>query len=73
MCFGAQSYGPFGTAAEFVAVPVEHVTRLPPSASWDQGACLGIPGITAHRAVHVAGEFKGPCCLFRPIRSPVPG
>jgi hypothetical protein len=21
----------------------------------EQGACLGIPGITAHRAVHVAG------------------
>ena len=25
----------------------------------EQGACLGIPGITAHRAVHVAGSVKG--------------
>ena len=24
----------------------------------EQGACLGIPGITAHRAVHVAGLIK---------------
>jgi NADPH:quinone reductase len=25
----------------------------------EQGACLGIPGITAHRAVHVAGPVSG--------------
>lgn len=36
-CFGAQSYRPFGTAAEFVVVPVEQVTRLPSSASWTRG------------------------------------
>jgi NADPH2:quinone reductase len=57
-CFGAQSYRPFGTAAEFVVVPVEQITRLPSNASLDQGACLGIPGITAHRAVHVGGDVK---------------
>jgi len=27
--------------------------------SFEQGACLGIPGITAHRAVHVAGPVAG--------------
>ena len=58
-CFGAQSYRPFGTAAEFVVVPVGQVAQLPSNATWDQGACLGIPGITAHRAVHVGGEVKG--------------
>jgi len=58
-CFGAQSYRPFGTAAEFVVVPVDQVTWLPSNASWEQGACLGIPGITAHRAVHVGGDIKG--------------
>jgi len=57
-CFGAQSYRPFGTAAEFVVVPVEQITRLSSNASLDQGACLGIPGITAHRAVHVGGDVK---------------
>lgn len=57
-CFGAQSYRPFGTAAEFVTVPAESITRLPVSVAWEQGACLGIPGITAHRAVYVGGEIK---------------
>ncbi|MCA9940432.1 MAG: NADPH:quinone reductase [Anaerolineales bacterium] len=64
-CFGAQSYRPFGTAAEFVVVPVEQVTQLPSNASWDQGACLGIPGITAHRAVHVGGDVKGRTVLIQ--------
>jgi len=64
-CFGAQSYRPFGTAAEFVVVPVEQVTQLPANASWDQGACLGIPGITAHRAVHVGGDVKGRIVLVQ--------
>ncbi len=64
-CFGAQSYRPFGTAAEFAVVPLSHVTRLPSTASWDQGACLGIPGITAHRAVHVGGDVKGRVVLVQ--------
>jgi NADPH2:quinone reductase len=55
-CYGAQSYRPFGTAAEFTVVPLDHVAPLPENVSPDQGACLGIPGITAHRAVHVGGE-----------------
>ena len=64
-CFGAQSCRPFGTAAEFVVVPVEQVTRLPSTASWDQGACVGIPGITAHRAVHVGGDVEGRSVLVQ--------
>jgi len=54
-CFGAQSYRPFGTAAELVVVPARQAVLLPEGVSMEQGACLGIPGITAHRAVHVAG------------------
>lgn len=54
-CFGAQSYRAFGTAAEYVVLPSEQAVRLPDGVSFAQGACLGIPGITAHRAVHVAG------------------
>ena len=55
-CFGAQSYRPFGTAAEYVVLPSEQAVHLPDGVSFEQGACLGIPGITAHRAVHVAGS-----------------
>ena len=64
-CFGAQSYRPFGTAAEFTVVPVDQVARLPQPVSMEQGACLGIPGITAHRAVHVAGDVRGRTVLVQ--------
>jgi NADPH:quinone reductase len=64
-CYGAQSYRPFGTAAEFSVVPVEQVVPLPANVSPDQGACLGIPGITAHRAVHVAGLVEGRTVLVQ--------
>jgi NADPH2:quinone reductase len=57
-CYGAQSYRPFGTAAEYVVLPLEKVVPLPEGVPMEQGACLGIPGITAHRAVRVAGEVK---------------
>jgi NADPH:quinone reductase len=32
---------------------------LPKDVTLQQGACLGIPGITAHRAVHVGGPVEG--------------
>lgn len=64
-CYGAQSYRPFGTAAEFTVVPLDHVAPLPANVPPDQGACLGIPGITAHRAVHVAGEVAGRSVLIQ--------
>jgi NADPH2:quinone reductase len=64
-CYGAQSYRPFGTAAEFTVVPLDHVARLPESVTPDQGACLGIPGITAHRAVHVGGDVAGRTVLVQ--------
>jgi NADPH:quinone reductase len=64
-CYGAQSYRPFGTAAEFTLVPLDHVAPLPQNVSPDQGACLGIPGITAHRAVHVGGDVTGRTVLVQ--------
>jgi NADPH:quinone reductase len=64
-CYGAQSYRPFGTAAEYTVVPVEQVVELPEGVPLEQGACLGIPGITAHRNVHVAGSVKGRTVLVQ--------
>jgi NADPH:quinone reductase len=64
-CYGAQSYRPFGTAAEFTVVPLELVVPLPKNVAIEQGACLGIPGITAHRAVHVAGPLSGRTVLVQ--------
>lgn len=64
-CFGAQSYRPFGTAAEYVVLPAQQAVPLPHNASFQQGACLGIPGITAHRAVHAAGSVDGRVVLVQ--------
>ncbi len=64
-CYGAQSYRPFGTAAEFTVVPLDQIARLPESVPMEQGACLGIPGITAHRAVSVAGSVNGRTVLVQ--------
>jgi NADPH2:quinone reductase len=58
-CFGAQSYRPFGTAAEFTVVPASQAVALPDKISFQAGACLGIPAITAHRAVHAGGPVAG--------------
>lgn len=57
--FGAQSYRAFGTAAEFTCVPSELAVPLPGGVSDEVGACLGIPGITAHRAVFADGPVAG--------------
>ncbi len=64
-CYGAQSYRPFGTAAEYTAVPLKQVAQLPANVPLEQGACLGIPGITAHRTVHVTGSVNGHTVLVQ--------
>lgn len=64
-CYGAQSYRAFGTAAEHTVVPLKQVVQLPEGVPLEQGACLGIPGITAHRAVHVAGSVQGRTVLVQ--------
>lgn len=43
-----------GTAQEYTVLPVERVHPLPDSASFEVGASLGVPAITAHRALTVA-------------------
>ena len=63
-CFGAQSYRPFGTAAQYVTVPEWQAVRLPGGVSFEQGACLGIPGITAHRALFADGPIAGKTVLI---------
>lgn len=40
-----------GTAQEYVAVPTRLVAPLPDDESFDTGASLGIPALTAHRAL----------------------
>jgi NADPH:quinone reductase len=46
----AQHGRPIGTAAEYTVVPAERVVRLG-DASYDVGASLGVPAMTAHRCL----------------------
>lgn len=55
----AQSYRPFGTAAEYTLVPSAHAVALPEAIPFEQAAGLGIPGITAHRAIMGDGPVSG--------------
>ena len=65
--FGAQSYRPFGTAAEVTVVPTEQAVDLPAGVSDEVGACLGIPGVTAHRAVFADGDVAGTTVLVHGV------
>jgi NADPH2:quinone reductase len=65
--FGAQSYRAFGTAAQFTVLPASQVARLSDSVSDEVGACLGIPGITAHRAVFADGPVRGSTVLVHGV------
>jgi NADPH:quinone reductase len=47
---------PDGTAQEFALVPERQIVTLPDSASFDLGAALGIPFLTAHRCLTVAED-----------------
>jgi NADPH2:quinone reductase len=47
---------PTGTAAEYTVVPEARVGRLPDSVSFDVGASLGVPAVTAHRLLTVAED-----------------
>lgn len=50
-----------GTAQEYAVVPARHVAPLPDTASFDLGASLGIPFLTAHRCLTVTED--GPARL----------
>ena len=54
--FMAAAGRPTGTAAEFTAVPAERAVPLPDEAGFDVGASLGVPALTAHRALTVAED-----------------
>ena len=69
--YGAQSYRPFGTAAQTTVVPDALAVDLPDAVSDETGACLGIPGITAHRAVFADGPVSGQTVLVHGVRGAV--
>ncbi|MER5194173.1 NADPH:quinone reductase [Streptomyces sp. NPDC002755] len=65
--YGAQSYRAFGTAAQYTVVPDQQAVPLPDHLGDELGASLGIPGITAHRAVFADGPVDGRIVLVHGV------
>jgi NADPH2:quinone reductase len=57
--WNAQWQRPDGTAADYVVLPSAMAAHLPDNTSFEAGACMGIPGLTALQAVRLAGNVKG--------------
>lgn len=53
----------WGTAAEYTVVPERQAVELPESASFELGASLGVPAMTAHRALFADGPVEGATVL----------
>lgn len=57
--WNAQWLRAFGTCAQHVVLPSDQAVRLPDNASFEVGACLGIPAMTAYHAVATSGAAHG--------------
>ncbi len=56
---------PFGTAAEYICSEFKYVIDLPDGVDMAEGACFGIPFLTAHRAVMFDGSVNGQTVLVQ--------
>ncbi len=61
--FNAQWERPFGTSAQHVALPAPLAVPLADAVSFEEGACLGIPVMTAHRCLFADGALSGKTVL----------
>ncbi|HEX6295337.1 MAG TPA: NADPH:quinone reductase [Burkholderiales bacterium] len=58
-CFNGQWARAFGTSAQSITLPAAQVARLPEGLDFAQGACLGIPVMTAYRCLFADGPISG--------------
>ena len=61
--YNAQWERPYGTSAQYVALPAALAVPLPEAQSFEQGACLGIPAMTAHRCLFADGPLDAKTVL----------
>jgi NADPH:quinone reductase len=61
--FNGQWDRAFGTSAQYIALPSALAVPLPAKLSWEEGACLGIPCMTAHRCLFADGPPAGKTVL----------
>jgi len=62
--YQAQYERNFGTAAELISIDARRAVALSEKASFEVGACLGIPAMTAHRCVYADGSVTGKWVLI---------
>src|SRR4051812_4705030 len=53
-----------GTAAQYIVVPSAQAVSLPANVDYAEGACLGIPALTAIQAVRLAKLDRGSTVLI---------
>lgn len=61
--FNGQWERPLGTSAQYITLPSSLAVPLPDTLSFEQGACLGIPVMTAHRCLFADGPIAGKTVL----------
>ena len=61
--YNAQFGRQHGTAAEYIALKSSQAITLPQNASFEIGACMGIPAMTSHRCVTADGPVEGQTIL----------
>ncbi len=61
--FMAQWQRAFGSAAEYITLPSDRAVLLPAKTSFAEGACLGVPWLTAHWGVVMDGAVTGQTVL----------
>jgi NADPH2:quinone reductase len=52
-----------GSCAQYITLPAQQAVHLPDHISFEAGACLGIPALTAWQAVEHAGDIQGKTVL----------
>ncbi|HEX8668372.1 MAG TPA: NADPH:quinone reductase [Allosphingosinicella sp.] len=61
--YEAQLGRPFGTAAQYVALPARNAVPMPEGLGFVEAAALGVPALTAHRCVFADGPVAGKTVL----------
>jgi len=56
--YNGQWQRPSGTSAQYIVLPGAQAVALPKKLSYQQGACLGIPVMTAHRCLFADGPIR---------------
>jgi len=57
--YNGQWQRPSGTSAQYIVLPAAQAMPLPRKVSYAEGACLGIPVMTAHRCLFADGPIRG--------------